>query len=241
MRDVVANAARDLTHAGRWETAAALVAALPEDVQTRRLHAEVLIDQDFWVGTDDAVAVLDDLAGDQSWDACSLRARHEYTGLLRRLLAGERPDATLLGTQWEELLADAPDTGRAAVAHLYAGLTAEVLLDQSDRAAQHYRTVADGSDAYLAGYALRHLGGQADDRGEHEVAQDLWRQSLRLRQRAGHIPGTLAQLHLMAEALTVAGIVTIWADELSLHPWLGLATDRRQPDSPTSTWSGPIW
>src|ERR1700753_4032178 len=106
MHDVVANAARDLTHAGRWQTAAALVAALPEDVEARRLHAEVLIDQDFWLGTDDAVAVLDDLAGDESWDVCSLRARHEYTVCLRRLLAAERPDATVLRTQWEQLLAD---------------------------------------------------------------------------------------------------------------------------------------
>ncbi len=234
MHDVVANAARDLTHAGRWETAAALVAALPEDVEARRLHAEVLIDQDFWLGTDDAVAVLDDLAGDESWDACSLRARHEYTVRLRRLIAGERPDATLLGTQWEQLLADAPDTRRAAIAHLYAGLTAEVLLEQPDRAAQHYRAVVDGADAYLAGYALRHLGGQADDRGEHEAAQDLWQQSLRLRQRVGHVPGTLAQLQLMADALTVAEVVTMWADELSLHPWLGLSTDRRQPGSYSS-------
>jgi uncharacterized protein len=225
MSHAISHAARALTRSGQWDAALELLdAAAPDGVEAAIGKAEVLLDRDLWTGGHDADHALDQLPTEDSWQVRSLRARHEYTTQLRNLLAGGQPSPASVQQQLEQLLADAADGEPAALASLYLGLTAEVLNGDAATAARHYRDVVDHGDPYLTAFALRHLGGHAADAGDTDGAQELWWRSLRLRQRAGHLTGALAQILLLPPDTSGRDVTSSWADELGAHTLRGMAT-----------------
>jgi tetratricopeptide (TPR) repeat protein len=125
-----------------------------------------------------------------------------------------------LARRADDLQGDAPDQASRAHASFYRGLIADVLGDGPDgpvRAAEYYRRALDTDDEFIRSFALRHLGALADDAGDHDQAVAMWREATRLRQRAGHVPGVLAQLILLAGDLPTGEIVDDWADGLGIH------------------------
>jgi tetratricopeptide (TPR) repeat protein len=212
----IENAARSLSRAGRWFDAMTLLDAFPHDSNLNLMRAEVAVDHDFWTGGNAADQRLAALS-DGSWDASFLRLRVAYTAQMRRLLAGGEPDTDALAEQIGAMVALAPTEEARAYAHLYLGLVHDVLGDDRTRAEPHYRTALDTTDDYISGYALRHLGALADDIGDHEAAVTLWKESLAKRQASGHLTGSLAQLLLLRDDVSLIETVGDWAEQLHLR------------------------
>jgi tetratricopeptide (TPR) repeat protein len=137
-------------------------------------------------------------------------------------MSGGVPDAGAvadLACRADDLRGDAPDRTSRADARFYRGLIADVLGDPDgpDRAAADYRRALDTDDEFVRSFALRHLGALADDAGDRDQAVAMWREATRLRQRAGHVPGVLAQLVLLAAELPNSEIVDDWAEALGIR------------------------
>lgn len=229
----VAVSAQGLSRAGRWQLATALLDAIePADAREAGAlavaRAEVEVDYAFWMRRDadpELVAAARELAADaiQVWTAEFAQVRAAYAPLLRARIAGEALERAAVGTlatTAERLAETAPDSTDQAYATFYRGLIASVLQDDSVAGDKHYRAAAETDDEYVRSYALRHVGSLADDAGRHDEAIELWRESTRLRQRAGFVPGALAQLQLITAHTSAERVVAEWADELGIGAWI---------------------
>jgi tetratricopeptide (TPR) repeat protein len=224
--DIVITSARELIRAGRWEQAVRLLDATESShrhdagaLAAARADAEV--DHAWWTRGDADEARLNaarTLADDdaQAWIVDFARLRSSYARRLYVKLAGGSPVADGFAAEADRLAERAPDAAARAYATFYCGLIASVLRDDEAAAERYWRRAADTDDEYVRSYALRHLGGLADDAGRHDEAVELWRESTRLRQRAGFVPGVLAQLQLYLGDTTPTDMVTDWADALGL-------------------------
>jgi tetratricopeptide (TPR) repeat protein len=129
------------------------------------------------------------------------------------------------------LTAAAPDRRRAARAAFYAGVIADNLRGEPDRAeelfTQALAACRPAADDDFASEALRHLGGCAQAAGDLPLARQRWERSAELAQRAGWLPLALAQQALLAEltaeegdkpgAAVLAREVRRWAAALGLQ------------------------
>ena len=233
----VVDAARELTRGGRWTQARALLdaASQPADpVEVGALagaRAEVEVDHAFWLRRAADPARLDEAertAADdaQRWAARFARLRATYAEQLWARFAGQPLSGVdELASAAADLADHAPDDATRGYAAFYRGLIADLLLGDSATGARHYQDAAGTSDEYVRSYALRHLGGVADDAEQHDEALAHWRESTRLRQRAGFVPGVLAQLQLYPADTTAAQIVADWAAALDARALMSEATE----------------
>jgi tetratricopeptide (TPR) repeat protein len=238
------DATRELAHGGRWTQARALLdAGEPSDpVEAGALagaRAEVEVEHAFWMRRTADLAVLataEHAAADdaQQWAARFARLRAAYAEQLHARFA-DRPHTRFAGQSLigvddlaataAELASGAPDGTTRAYVTFYRGLIADVLLGDPTAGARHYQDAAGTSDEYVRSYALRHLGGVADDAGRRDEALAHWRESTRLRQRAGFVPGALAQLQLYPGETTTAQLVNDWAEALGVRALIAEATE----------------
>jgi hypothetical protein len=225
--EAVLASARDLARGGRWEQAARLVASTTSidahDVGELALaHAEIEVDWAFFTRREADPNLINrahDLAADdaQRWAARFAAMRVDYARQLFVVLSGgavDLPAVADLARRATDLTSNAVDRTGRAFANFYGGLIADVLAGDETAAEPYYRAGLDTDDEYFRSYALRHLGVLADSAGDHEAASRMWRESTSLRQRAGFVPGVLAQLVLLAEDMSGAQIVRDWADAL---------------------------
>jgi tetratricopeptide (TPR) repeat protein len=239
------DAAHELTRGGRWAQARTLLDAVETGtdaagaVEAGALdagalavaRAEVEVDHAFWMRRAADPAVLDTAAqaaadDAQRWAVRFARLRAAYAEQLRALVAGQPLSGVdELAASAAELAAVAPSGPARAYATFYRGLIADLLLGDTATGARHFRDAAGTSDEYVRSYALRHLGGVADDAGRRDEALAHWRESTRLRQRAGFVPGALAQLQLYPADTTAAQIVADWAEALDVQALVSEATE----------------
>jgi tetratricopeptide (TPR) repeat protein len=225
--------ARDLARGGRWAPAQALLAAAEaadahEAGAIAVAAADAEADRAFWmrhVADPDVLATARELATGavQVWTAGFAQLRADYAPQLWTRIAGEPPDdeaVARLAAAAERLAETAPDPASRAYATFYRGLIAGVLQDDSVAGEKYYRAAAETDDEYVRSYALRHLGWVADEAGRPDEAIKLWRESTRLRQRVGFVPGTLAQLQLIVAHTSVQRVVEDWATELDIGDWI---------------------
>jgi hypothetical protein len=242
--EIVLDSARDLVRAGRWELALRLLdATAPSGPQEAgalaAARADAEVDHAWWTRRDANPARLEaarSLAADdaQAWivDFAGLRA--SYARQLYVKLAGGSPAADGLATAADGLAQQAPDPAARAYVTFYRGLMAGVLDGDEAAAEGYWRAALDTDDEYVRSYPLRHLGGVADEAGRHDEALALWRESTRLRQRAGYVPGALAQLQLYPADAVADDIVTDWADAMGLGELFraGTTTEREVARDP---------
>ena len=221
--DPFEQAVRALVQAARWDLALALLDAVLDPrrpgltVQAAAaLRRRAALDQAFWSATPLPPPRAEAPDG---WDAARDAAQAAYVGMLRRRIEGLTPDTAAveaLRADLEHLLAAAPDGEAALAVRFHLGLVHENLCGDAASATPHWTAAADAADTDVAASALRHLGGQAVDCGDHDRARDLWWRSFRLRARDGDLPGALAQLLLLAPSTTLAEAVQVWAGEAGL-------------------------
>lgn len=235
--DTVITSARDLVRAGRWGQAVRLLEATVssgphETGALAAARADADVDHAWWTRSGADASRLDAaraLAADdaQAWMVDFARLRTSYARQLYVRLTGGSPVADGFAAEADGLAEQAPDAAARAYATFYRGLIAAVLDDDDAAAEQYWRAALDTDDGYVRSYPLRHLGCAADDAGRHDEALDLWRESTRLRQRAGYVPGVLAQLQLYLGDTTPGELVTDWADALGIGEMLraGTTTD----------------
>ncbi|SOE07094.1 hypothetical protein [Streptomyces sp. Ag109_G2-15] len=261
--DELLDAIKELSVAGRWDRAARLLASVtveePADhARLTRAAAEVALDRDWFAGTDTAAERIDAAEKefpDGDWDTDFLRLRHTYSrlllvdGALRIGPDGKDPEAlaTLLDRA-RELHAGAPDEVRRGWAAMYRGLITENHFADRTAAATHFtdalRAGEDGADGLLAREALRHLGGQDHDTGDHERAGERWRRATALGARAGTVPGTLSQQLLLAVlardagdeagAVALAAEIVRWAEAIGADRLAGQASAFLTGTDPTA-------
>jgi hypothetical protein len=103
----------------------------------------------------------------------------------------------------------APARRRAARAAFYAGLVADNLCGEAERAealfSESLTWCRPRADDDYAAEALRHLGGSAQAAGDLPLARQRWEQSAELAQRAGWLPLALAQQAVLAELMAEEG------------------------------------
>jgi tetratricopeptide (TPR) repeat protein len=217
-------AVRDLVRGGRWATARDLLAA----VEPANAHdagaiavaaAEAEVDQAFFTRRapdETLLATARDRAADsaQAWTADFAQLRASYAAQLFTKFSGATPDSDELAAEADRLAGRAPGPAARAYVTFYQGLIAGVLRDDDDAAEAHWQAALDTDDEYVRSYALRHLGWVADEAGRRDEALELWRESTRLRQRAGFVPGVLAQLVVQEGGATP--VVAGWADALGI-------------------------
>ncbi|MEU3611908.1 hypothetical protein ABZ725_06250 [Streptomyces sp. NPDC006872] len=215
-------AIRELSRAGRWETAALLLESLSVTDPDARARvaltaAEVALEHDWFSGTDTAaervaVAVAEKethTTPGGAWDLEFVRLRHDYArlllvdGTLRFGPVGKDPEALAALRRRARALRDgAPDDRRRGWAALYLGLITDNHFAERTAAPVHYeaalRAGEAGADDLLAREALRHLGDHDHDCGDRTRALDRWRRATALGARAGTVPGTLSQQLLLA-------------------------------------------
>jgi tetratricopeptide (TPR) repeat protein len=224
--DAVIVSARDLVRAGRWEQAVRLLDATEssgphEAGALAAARADADVDHAWWTRREADPARLDagrTLAADvaQAWIVDFARLRSSYARQLYIKLAGGSPVADGFAAEADRLAEQAPDAAARAYATFYRGLIAVVLEDDEAAAERYWRAALDTDDGYVRSYPLRHLGGLLDDSGRHDEALELWRESTRLRQRAGYVPGVLAQLQLYPGDTMPDQLVIDWAESLGM-------------------------
>jgi hypothetical protein len=245
--DEVVAAARELARAGRWQRAADLLGSAavtePHDRAALALAcAEIALERDWFGGTDGAAEPI--AAAQQAfdgltepvglWDLEFVRLRHAYfrqllgDGTFRFGPTGKDPaELAQLRRHAEELCERAPDDVRGGWARMYLGLIVGNLFAERDAAPAHYELAlraGESGDDLLAREALRHLGDQDHDDGDHARARERWTRATGLGARGGHVPGTLSQQLLLAvlardggdeaAATTLATEVARWAGAL---------------------------
>ena len=234
----VVTAARQLTLAGQWGVARALLEAtrVVEPAEARSVAlalAEVAVDEDFARQTQHGERALSELGralealpeATVRWDAGLLGLRSEYAPALfgRRTELGEVLVAHAL-----TLRDTAPDDRRAGMAAFYAGVITDNLLSDSDTAFLHYTEALklgeNAHDDLVISLALRHLGDHAHAAGDLEIARAQWERSTQLRQKIGHLLGTLAQQTLLCVLLKDEGDEAgSRALATEVHRWAGQA------------------
>ncbi|HEU4947678.1 MAG TPA: hypothetical protein VFT31_11035 [Kribbella sp.] len=260
-------AAAALVQAGCWEIAdRVLFEARPDDpaeTLVRALaEADLAVERDFAQGTDHSEAKLAAVSQaleqapstDVAWDLALLQLRGEYfaalltaDGSLQLGPDGRDPTASAaLARRAEELRRSAPDDRRAGSVAFYEGLIADNLHGRQAEASAHYTAALElaerAGDDLLVALALRHLGDHAHTAGNLVLARAQWERSTELRQKAGHVPGVLAQQALLAvlardegdrtAAVALATEVHRWARSLQIG-WLeGQTTDLLNDEAP---------
>lgn len=204
----LAEAARALMLAGRWEQAASLLdGAVAAEAAERALlavaAAEVAVDQDFWLRTERGAPALERATGSfesSGFDLELVRLKHDYGaelarpgGAPRRGPQGRDPAVLDDLTRRASALRDtAPDPGRRAWAAFYAGLIADMFRGDGEAGRSLYdQALRDGEqagDELIVSYALRHLGFLALADGDRDLVRQHWQRSKELRQRAGCVP-----------------------------------------------------
>jgi tetratricopeptide (TPR) repeat protein len=245
-----------LMRAGRWSTATTLLQAVIPATPAERLAiatalSEVAVDQDFAQQTanaDRALAVLADALSETAhpvtaWHADFLHLRKDY-GIA--LATGDREPAEALAKRAEQLRDTAPDDARAGHAAFYAGVIADNLRELPADAFAAYTSALDlgerSGDDLLVSLALRHLGDHAHTAGNLPLARTQWERSTELRQKVGHLLGTLAQQTLLAvlakdegnptASTALATEVNRWSRQAAL-PWLQAQTAELMKDQAT--------
>lgn len=234
----VVTAAGQLTLAGQWEVARALLEATraegPAEVQAVALAlAEVSVDEDFARKTqtgERSLAALGrslELLPDATvrWDAALLQLRSDYAPAL---FSGAAERGESLVAQAVVLQDIAPDDRRAGMAAFYAGAIADNLLSDPASAFLHYtEALKRGESAHddlVISLALRHLGDHALTAGDLTLARAQWERSTELRQKIGHLLGALAQQVLLCVLFKAegdeAGSRTLATE---VHRWAGQA------------------
>jgi hypothetical protein len=162
---------------------------------------------------------------------------HDDAGDVRSAGRGRTIAAALAGRA-ERLRDRAPDDGRRGMASFYAGVIADNLQGAPEAAFAHFTAALQlgekSGDELLASLALRHLGDHAHTAGDLVLAREQWERSTELRQKVGHLLGTLAQQALLAVLLrdegdlagsrVLATEVNRWARQVEL-PFLVSQTD----------------
>jgi len=251
--ELALTAARALTLAGQWELADRLLASVQTSDQAVQAalalaRAQVAVELRQWRGTGDPAPAIDTAAAliaaacdsEAAFDLDLLRLFRDYWA---ELVPGDGTpphfgpqgrDAGVLDELRDRagrLTAAAPDRRRAARAAFYAGLIADNLRGEQDRAeelfTQALAACRPGADDDFASEALRHLGGCAQAAGDLRLARQRWERSAELAQQAGWLPLALAQQALLAElaaeeddkagASMLAREVRRWATVLGLH------------------------
>ncbi|MEU4192123.1 hypothetical protein AB0E69_09505 [Kribbella sp. NPDC026611] len=235
--DVVA-AATQLMRAAQWDAATSLLAGTRTDDPGERLalavaRAVVAIDQDFWQRTDHGQAALTaakqllDGSPEPAWDLEFAAFRRDYSAVA--FTSAKEPGD--LRARSLRLIESAPDEARQAAISFWAGVLADNVLDEPEAAYGYYTSALQlgekSGDELTMSYALRHLGDHAHTAGDLELARAHWERSTELRQKAGHVPGALAQQTLLALLLrdeddaegsrAVATEVNRWARQLDLQ------------------------
>jgi tetratricopeptide (TPR) repeat protein len=218
-------AARALILAGRWEAADQLLASTrtadpAERAEVALAQAQVAVELRQWRGAGDPAAALEaatalSAAGGSPQTAFDLDLLRLFSDYWAELMPGGgvpphfgpagRDPRVLdeLRDRAGRLTAAAPGGRRTARAAFYAGLIADNLRGEPDRAgvlfAQALAACQPGEDDDYAAEALRHLGGCAQEAGDLPLARQRWERSAELAQRAGWLPLVLAQFALLAE------------------------------------------
>jgi tetratricopeptide (TPR) repeat protein len=217
-------AAQALIRAAKWELADRLLASagINEPAEAANLavtRAQIAVELRQWRGTGDPAPAIDAAAAllavsadrGAAFDLDLLRLFRDYWAELipegaAPHLGPEGRDANELDELRDRarcLVTAAPDRRRAARAAFYAGLIADNLRGEPDRARQFFtQALANcqpGADDDFASEALRHLGGSAQAAGDLGTARQQWERSAELAQQAGWLPMTLAQQALLAE------------------------------------------
>ena len=149
----------------------------------------------------------------------------------------KRADAEVLAKRVEQLRDLAPDDARAGHAAFYAGVIADNLRELPADAFAAYTSALElgerSGDDLLVSLALRHLGDHAHTAGNLPLARTQWERSTELRQKVGHLLGTLAQQTLLAvlakdednptASRALATEVNRWSRQAAL-PWLEAQT-----------------
>lgn len=212
--DQVCSAALRLAHTGSWSHARDLLGVLDVCDRVRLVRAQVMLDEAFWTGSD-LVRPVEALPRDDfRWESELLTAQARYYSALRQRLSGTDPAGVLqLVADLEHLVETAPDAAARSTAAFFLGVAHENL-DGDVIAARSAYDRANAGDDLTTSYVLRHLAGHAADAGDSGTAHTLAVQALRLRQRAGHLPGALAQFLQIDDREPVRAMVTAWAHEI---------------------------
>jgi hypothetical protein len=238
-------AARALLRAGQWDLGDDLLKATHDDPWVLLTRAELAVDRDFWIGTSsaaDAVAAARSAAGGAgpayAWEVELLATHHAYFSTIIgpdgtvRIGAGQHDPATIaeLTARAKRVHETAPPDGRGGWAAFWRGVIADNVAGDPKAAQPCYaealaRAEQHGDD-WLAAEALRHQGAHARRGGDHERARRLWERSASRWQRAGRVPGALAQQLALAmnaadlgqaeRAAAIATEVGRWAEALGL-------------------------
>jgi hypothetical protein len=224
-------AAHALMLAGRWEAADQLLASTRTTDPTERAElalarAQVAVELRQWRGTGNPAAALAaatalSAVGGSPQVAFDLELLRLFSDYWAELVPGGsvpphfgpagRDPRVLdeLRDRAGRLAEAAPGGRRTARASFYAGLIADNLRGEPDRAeplfAQALAACQPGADDDYAAEALRHLGGCAQEAGELPLARQRWERSAELAQCAGWLPMVLAQFALLAELARDAG------------------------------------
>jgi tetratricopeptide (TPR) repeat protein len=209
MTDELVAAARELSNAGRWDRALALLdsARTTDRAALDLAAAEVALEASWFTGSDEVGKRLAVCAGQSGWEVEFLRLKYEYSRLLH---VGDE----LRPGPWGKDPAAIDDLGRRAVAlrdraagdtrrgwsEMLIGWITDNLRAERDAAPAHYEAAlaAAGDDDLLGREALRHLGDHDHDHGDYASAWRRWERATELGARAGAVPGTLSQQFLLA-------------------------------------------
>jgi hypothetical protein len=205
--DVIADCARLLGRAGRWQDGIALCesVAVP-DPGLLLVRAVIAVDAELFGGRPGAREALDAARaaheGTAEWRLAY--TRHRYTGLI----AAERRDGVEVVeviNAFADLAETSDDADVAGWALFHEGLACESLCQDKDRARLRYEAAlgyADRvSDPLLASYCLRHLAVHERESGDPVYGKALAFQSLGLRLSCGAMPLAAAQLIQVGEIL----------------------------------------
>jgi hypothetical protein len=241
--DELTAAATALRLAGRWYAATRLLdAARPADpaeaAQLAVAVATVAADADFFRQADTAGPQLDraaaalDSAPDPvlEWDLEQLGVQRAHAANLFGAAGAEGP---ALVERAERHRDAAPDPRRAAWAAFWCGVIHEHAANDHDTAVERYtealRGAEEAGDPLVASYAERHLADDAYENGDTADGVARAERSLALRQRAGFVPGVLAQQAMVTDFARRAGdtaaaraggeLLARWAAALGLT-WL---------------------
>lgn len=216
--------ARHLQRAGQWDAA---LAALPDTADAALLRADILVDRHAW-RQDDVIEALDAVTAIRDAhppEASYLLAQLEYWRQLFR-----EDTAALAGDPAETFASLVDDARFGGWADFWEGVVLEQLHEQADSAGAMYesalRKALARGDILLESYAVRHIGGQAFDKGDRELALRMFERSLDLRSsRAARAQIAAAQSVLISvlepgERVTrLHALATATAEELDLS-WL---------------------
>lgn len=153
------------------------------------------------------LAELDEIARSEEDDtllatALDLRGRALHARFLADRSAGE-PDGELELFERGLALRRADDARGRAESLFHVGLVHQVVRGDGARSEPYfeesYRLAGEAGDDVLESYAVRHLGWTRQERGDVEGARKAFEASLRLRERAGFLPGVGAAALALAE------------------------------------------